>query len=94
MIASTQFADDPNSIMGSVIDLLDRTIEQVEGAARKNETRDRIASLPPNTNDPIDDPRITSPKSLGNDKTLGISSPYEGNGLHRCHRQNCRAESP
>jgi hypothetical protein len=77
VIASMQFADDPNSIMRSVIELIDRTIEQVEEAARNNEGRDSISLSPPKTNDPIDDPRVISPRALGN-AALPISLPADG----------------
>src|SRR5260370_24391026 len=39
IVASKQFADDPNSIMGSIADLVDRTMKQVEQATRNNERR-------------------------------------------------------
>jgi hypothetical protein len=76
VIASKQFADDPNSIMDSVIDLIDRTTEQVEQAARDNEGRDNITRPYPHTDDPIDDPRVTSPRALSN-AALPISLPVE-----------------
>jgi hypothetical protein len=66
IIASKQFADDPNSIMDSVIELISKAIIRVEQAARDNEGRDSISRPPPNTNDPIDDPRVISPRALGN----------------------------
>ncbi len=77
VIASKQFADDPNSIMDSVIELIDRTTKQVEQAARDNEIRDNISRPPPNTDDPIDDPRVTSPRLLSN-AALPISFSLEG----------------
>jgi hypothetical protein len=77
VIAAMQFADDPNSIMRSVVDLIGRTIDKVEEAARNNEVRDRISRPPPNTDDPIDDPRVISPRALGSE-ALPISLPLEG----------------
>jgi Asp-tRNA(Asn)/Glu-tRNA(Gln) amidotransferase C subunit len=74
VIAAKQFADDLNSIMQSVVDLIERTIDQVEQVARNNEGRDRISRPPPNTDDPIDDPRVTSPRALSN-AALPISLP-------------------
>jgi len=62
--ASKQFADDPNSIMDSIIDLIGKTTEQVEQAARDDEGRDKISRFPPHTEDPIDDPRVTSPRAV------------------------------
>ena len=72
-----QFADDPNSIMRSVVELIDQTIKQAEEAARNYEGKDSISLLPPNTNDPIDDPRVISPRTLSN-VALPISLPTEG----------------
>jgi hypothetical protein len=66
IIASKQFADDPNSIMDSIVELIEKTINQVEQVARDNEGRDSISRRPPDTNDPIDDPRVISPRALGN----------------------------
>ena len=60
VITSMQFADDPNSIMRSVVVLIDRAIEQVEKAARNNEGRDSIALPLPDMNDPIVVPKIVS----------------------------------
>jgi hypothetical protein len=77
VIASKQFADDPNSIMDSVIRLIDQTMDQVERTARDNEGRDPISRPPPNTYDPIDDPRVISPRALSN-AALPISLPLEG----------------
>jgi hypothetical protein len=77
VIASKQFADDPNSIMDSIIRLIDQTAEQVEKAARNNEGKDRISRRPPNTDDPIDDPRVISPRALSN-AALPISLTPEG----------------
>jgi hypothetical protein len=76
VIASKQFADDPNSIMDSVVELIKKTTEQVEQAARDNEGRDNISLPPPHTDDPIDDPRVTSPRALSN-AALPISFPAE-----------------
>ena len=66
VIASMQFADDPNSIMASVIDLIDHAKGQVEKAAQNNEGRDSIVLPHPEIADPIDDPRVTSPRALNN----------------------------
>jgi hypothetical protein len=77
VIGSMQFADDPNSIMRSVVELIDQTIKQAEEAARNHEGRDSISLPPPNTNDPIDDPRVISSRTLSN-AALPISLPVEG----------------
>lgn len=77
IIASKQFADDPNSIMDSIVELIEKTINQVEQAARDNEGRDSISRRPPDTNDPIDDPRVISPRALGNG-ALPMSLSVEG----------------
>ena len=61
IIASKQFADDPNSIMDFVVELIKKAIAQIEQSARDNEGRDSISRRPPDTNDPIDDPRVISP---------------------------------
>ena len=66
VIASKQFADDPGAIMGAVADLIDETIKQVQTAARYSEGRNTIARPPPSIDDPIDDPRVTSPRQLNN----------------------------
>jgi hypothetical protein len=66
VIASKQFADDPGLIMDSIIDLIDQTTRQVEEAARYSEGRGGIWRIPPNTDDPIDDPRVISPRFLNN----------------------------
>src|SRR5882724_6725528 len=60
--ASQQFADDPNSILDSVIELINQAIYQVKTAAQDSEGRDDIWRGPPRTDDPIDDPRVTSPR--------------------------------
>jgi hypothetical protein len=65
VIASRQFAEDPNSIIDSIIGLIDRATEQVEQTAR-NEGKDDISRRPPEINDPIDDPRVISPRFLNN----------------------------
>jgi hypothetical protein len=70
--ASMQFADDPHSIMQSVVDLVDRTIQQVEQAAQDNEGRDSILRPLPDTNDPIYVPRA------GGNSALPISLRVEG----------------
>jgi hypothetical protein len=77
IIASKQFADDPSSIMDSIVELVETTINQVEQAARNNEGRDSISRRPPDTNDPIDDPRVISPRALGNG-ALPMSQYVEG----------------
>ena len=74
VIASQQFADDPNSILDSVIELINQAIYQVKTAAQDSEGRDDIWRGPPRTDDPIDDPRVTSPRELSN-KLSAISSP-------------------
>ncbi len=66
VIASKQFADDPGLIMDSIIDLIGQATQQVEEAARYSEGRDGIRRDPPNTDDPIDDPRVISPRFLNN----------------------------
>jgi hypothetical protein len=53
-------------IIDSVIGLIDRATDQVEQAARNNEGRDDISRRPPEINDPIDDPRVISPRFLNN----------------------------
>ena len=80
IIASKQFVDDPNSILDSVVDLISKAIIHVEQIARDNEGRDGISRRPPDTNDPIDDPRVISPRALGN-RTLPISLSTEGEKL-------------
>lgn len=45
IIASRQFAHDPNSITDSLIGLIDRSIEQIEEAARYSEGRGRFGAL-------------------------------------------------
>jgi hypothetical protein len=77
VIAAKQFADDPSSIMDSIIRLIDQTREQVEQAARNIEGEDRISRPPPHTDDPIDDPRVISPRALSS-APLSISLPLEG----------------
>jgi len=77
IIASKQFADDPYSIMDSVVEQVSKAIMQVEQAARDNEGRDSISRRPPNTNDPIDDPRVMSPRALGNGTLLPVSLSVE-----------------
>src|SRR3954470_17213991 len=78
IIASKQFADDPNSIMDTVVEQVSKTIELVEQAARDNEGRDSISRRPTNTNDPVDDPRVISPRALGNGTLLPMSRSVEG----------------
>ena len=76
IIASKQFADDPHSIMDSVIDLVKRTISRVEQTAQSDEGRDNIRIPAPDTDDPIDDPRVISPRFLRN-SALSVSLPLE-----------------
>jgi len=76
IIASKQFADDPESIMDSVIDLIDKKIIQVKKAAEYKEGKSIWAS-PPDANDSIDDPRVISPRALGNG-ILPISLSVKG----------------
>jgi hypothetical protein len=64
VISSKQFADDPYSIMDSIIDLIDRTTAQVTQTAQDNEVKDKILRSPPHTVDPIYDPRVISPRLL------------------------------
>jgi hypothetical protein len=66
VIASKQYADDPSSIMESIIDLIDRARGQIQETARSNKGIEGISRLPPNTDDPIDDPRVISPRFLNN----------------------------
>ena len=66
VIASKQLADDPNSVMDTIIKLIDETTEQVEQAERNGEIKDRIETSYPETNDPLDDPRVISPVELNN----------------------------
>jgi hypothetical protein len=40
VIASKQFADDPNSILDSVVDLVDRTIKKVKDVAENSQVKD------------------------------------------------------
>lgn len=64
VIAAKQFADDPGLVMDSIIGLIDHATQQIEEAARYNEGRNSIRRLPPDTNDPIDDPRVISPRAV------------------------------
>jgi hypothetical protein len=57
VIASKQYADDPNSILDSVIDLIDKTTGQIEEVARNRYGRDDIRRPLPSTNDPIEYPK-------------------------------------
>lgn len=66
VIVSKQYADDPSSIMDSIIDLIDRARGQIQETARNNKGIEGISRLPPNTDDPIDDPRVISPRFLNN----------------------------
>jgi hypothetical protein len=52
--------------MDSIIDLIDRARGQIQEAARNNKGIEGIWRLPPNTDDPIDDPRVISPRLLDN----------------------------
>jgi hypothetical protein len=58
VVASTQFADDPHSIMQSVLKLVDDAIYQVNTAAQNKEGRDDILHPLPDTNDQISRPQI------------------------------------
>lgn len=63
VIAAKQFSDDPHSVLDAVIDLIDRTTSQVEKAAEDSEIDDKKLVLnPPVIDDPIDDPRVVSPR--------------------------------
>jgi hypothetical protein len=73
VMTSKQFADDPNHILDSVVELIDKTVEQIDMlAGPKDPTeRDRIDRIPPYLNDPIDrpprqDPAPTNPPNNGN----------------------------
>jgi hypothetical protein len=66
VIASRQFAEDANSIIDSIIGMIDRATEQVEQASRNNEREDDISRRLPEINDPIDDPRVISPRFMSN----------------------------
>ena len=69
-IAFKQFADDPHAIGDSVVDLIDRTIDQVSKSVTVKD--DRILRPLPDTNDPSYDPRVVSP-NLFNPKRKSIS---------------------
>src|SRR5262245_6920345 len=64
VIAAKQFADDPGLVMDSIIALIDQATRHIEDAARYSEGRNSIRRLPPDTIDPIDDPRVISPRAL------------------------------
>lgn len=49
VVAAKQFADDPGSIMDSIIALIDQTMQQIEEAARFSEGRNSIVHPPPST---------------------------------------------
>jgi len=72
VIASKQYADDPNSILDSVIDLIDKTTQQIKRAAQNQYGRDDIRRSLPSTNDPIVVPRVIGPEFADN-ATLPIS---------------------
>src|SRR6516164_4504515 len=72
VIASKQYADDPNSTLDSVIDLIDKTTQQIEKAAQNQYGRDDIRRSFPSTNDPIVVPRVIGPE-FANNATLPIS---------------------
>lgn len=76
VIASKQFADDPNFILDSIIGLISNAMGKVRNAAQYKEGRNSIQRVPPNPNDPIDDPRVISPRML-NDGALPITLPGE-----------------
>jgi hypothetical protein len=65
-IAAKQFADDPALVMDSIIALIHKTMQQIEEAARYSEGKNSIVHPPPSTNDPIDDPRVISPRASKN----------------------------
>ena len=46
IIASKQFADDPDLVMDSIIELIDRATKQVQDAAQNSEGRDNIWRSP------------------------------------------------
>ena len=71
-VIAKQFADDPNSILHSVIELIDQTIYQVEQTAQNSEGRDNIWRGPPRT----DDPRVIARRELNYGLTP-ISLPVE-----------------
>ncbi len=54
VLTAKQFADDPNHVLDSVVDLIRDTIDQVNGLAGDPAERDRISRQPPDLNDPID----------------------------------------
>jgi hypothetical protein len=72
VIASKQYADDPNSILDSVIDLIDKTRMQIEKVGQNQYGRDDIQRPLPNTNDPINNPRAIR-SGFPNNATLPIS---------------------
>jgi hypothetical protein len=64
VIAAKQFADDPGLVMDSIIALIDQATQKIEDAARYSEGRGSIRRLPPDMNDPIDDPQSRKSKSI------------------------------
>ena len=74
VIGSKQYADDPNGILDSVIELIDGAIGRVEEADRFNDGEHGISHPPPSLPDPIERrPPLTG---LGpvNDSRLGIQA--------------------
>lgn len=69
VIASKQFADDPNSILDSVVDLVDRTIKNVKDVVENNQIKDEnIQRFPQeDTFDSIQTPK--SPLDIQKDST-------------------------
>jgi len=93
VIASKQFAGDPNSIMDSVVELIDKTMGQVQDAANHYEGEDGIWKRPPSTDDPIDDPRVISPRLL-NGAALPISLYADGEEPVPSSRASAISEVP
>jgi hypothetical protein len=94
IIASMQFADDPQSNMQSVVDLIDQAVRQVKEVAQDKEGRDSILLPLPDTNDPIRIPKInggsTLPVSLPTEEGVQPTSPQqaESNPVRRLVRLN------
>jgi hypothetical protein len=68
VIASKQFADDPNSVMDSIINLIEQTTEQVEQAMRNGEVKDRIETPYPDENFHLR--KVTSGSGVGGGTAL------------------------
>lgn len=69
VIASKQFADDPASIIDAVVNRIRDAIEGAKVGGRY-EGQDPISRAPPVTSDPIDDPRVISPRALYDPSSL------------------------